>query len=341
MTKPICLQKKLLAAAPFPVLTNGHFAIPLEGVSDQLLIKTIGEALDTDIQYVHAIRKRSYDRNTYNISLECKKGPEQDPDQYACQVQQKLADYLPKRQTPLTTTTATQVSNYVDIMICVPNPPEAPFVGKGITLARVLSDHPGVPKENIIVIGDNAHAGGNDEAMMTAGDRTTCYHLGKKLPKLPHIQTTFEGSALKKGTGTTRILTTLRDRIRANAAAHAEDPKKKHLETYVLVPDIDGTLTLDDGTEPGRKISLDNQGLLQELLEFPNFHCYFCTARGTDLLEQQKDFFTDPDTPLTFHIAQLNGTHIIPKETIETYANREFGPLIAKYKAEKLQPDAS
>ena len=176
----------------------------------------------------------------------------EDETHYALIAQQQLNNYIQRQECRLPKMIASQVANYVDATAYVTTKEGETIQGKGTILERLRADHPDFKPENVTILADNAHKGGNDSHMMTIPE-TNCYNM-KDRPTDPHIMsqvkvepgtvvTTREGSQviqegrflkLEKGYGSTIVLKQLLEKVKSN-------PEEK----FIVLSDIDGTLTTD------------------------------------------------------------------------------------------------
>ena len=263
------------------------------------------------------IRARSYDGKRYNISIECK------TEAHAQGLQDSIQTYLNTSGNPLK---ATSVGNFVDIMSC-PNG----FFGKGVALFQVFQFHPTIPKQNIYIIDDSTHKGGNGVPMM-GDDQCQCFSVGPKQPELPHIQTKIQGQDItgQYAEGTAKILATIQDKINRYQVAGNE---------LILLLDVDSTLTMKGRPDEHMPITDRIQAQLIELMG-RGVHIYFCTARGIDLLDIQSDFF-QKIPGLNLGIFQMNGTHYISGRDLNANTKiidgkRDFSAITSKYEKADL-----
>jgi len=263
------------------------------------------------------IRARSYDGKRYNLSVECKTEAD------AQSLQGSVQTYLNTSGIPLK---ATSVGNYVDIMSC-PNG----FFGKGVALFQVFQFHPTIPKQNIYIIDDSTHKGGNGVPMMV-DDQCQCFSVGPKQPELPHIQTKIQDQDImgQYAEGTAKILATIQEKINRYQVAGNE---------IILLLDVDATLTMKGRPDEHMAITDRIQAQLIELMGH-GVHIYFCTARGIDLLDIQSDFF-QKIPGLNLGIFQMNGTHYISGRDISAHTQtangkRDFSAITSKYEKADL-----
>jgi hypothetical protein len=297
-------------------------AYPITLIPDKLaqLIQNIItlETLPQLTGRVIAARQRSYEGNTYNISVECT------DESSAHFLQQQLEIYFDSGDGKTSHLKATSVGTFVDIMTS-----PGGFYGKGVALFQIFQFHPTISKENIYIIDDSAYKGGNGVAMMVDVE-CQCFCVGTGVPAFPHIQTSVQGKKIQGlyADGTSEILEMVYTDIKSGKVAGNET---------VFLLDVDATLTMKGKPDDHMDITEKITAQLSALMEV-GAHVYLCTARGLDLLTLQSTFFKNVSRLMG--IFQMNGTHYTSGRELtqkcQKEDGREFSALTSKYKRTEL-----
>lgn len=295
-------------------------------VCSQKFKKDLQDTLGSSYQYVEDIQYLGYRHEICAIRILCDTQNREDLGTHLKEIYSKLSSWITQEKDIFHNCRLNYVSNIIDISpeyrdqgrICY---------GKEIAVNYCEKMYQNVPKERYYIVGDNAQTGGNDSTMMK-DPNTQCFHVGKLAPAYSHIKQKYKGVTLQRGTGITHILKDLLAKLSENRKK-SQLGSEKNVKEWVLLADIDGTLTSDNYQLA--EILPENKYYLQELLKYPNLHLCLVTGRDAHTFEELSDFFQDPNTPLNMDVFVLNGLCHFPKSTLKKYdSTRDFTPITQK-----------